>query len=240
MGQPHIIVRFMAINSVKETKVARRIGMGWMILSLIGAVLTALIGIAYFHTTNKTLHDKEAVFIELGQILFHPLFAGFILAAILAAIMSTVSSQLIVTSSALTEDLYKLLFRRAASDKELVSFGRLAVLAVAIVAYILSSNKTETILNLVSHAWAGFGASFGPIIVLSLYWRKLTNWGAIAGMVSGAITVLVWQWTGSELYEIVPGFLINLLVAVIVSLATYKRNEEIEKEFDESLRLLKE
>ena len=240
VGQPHIIVRFMAINSVKETKVARRIGMGWMILSLIGAVLTALIGIAYFHTTNTTLHDKEAVFIELGQILFHPLFAGFILAAILAAIMSTVSSQLIVTSSALTEDLYKLLFRRAASDKELVSFGRLAVLAVAIVAYILSSNKTETILNLVAHAWAGFGASFGPIIVLSLYWRKLTNWGAIAGMVSGAITVLVWQWTGAELYEIVPGFLINLLVAVIISLATYKRNEEIEKEFDESLRLLKE
>ncbi|GIN97257.1 sodium:proline symporter [Siminovitchia terrae] len=240
VGQPHIIVRFMAISSVRETKVARRIGMSWMIISLLGAVLTALIGIAYFHTTNHTLHDKEAVFIELGQILFHPLFAGFVLAAILAAIMSTISSQLIVTSSALTEDLYKLIFRRDASDKELVFFGRMAVLAVALIAFILSSNKTESILNLVAHAWAGFGASFGPVVVLSLYWRKLTNWGAIAGMVAGAVTVLVWQSLGFALYEIVPGFIINLLVAVIVSLITYKPNEEIDKEFDESLRLLKE
>lgn len=240
VGQPHIIVRFMAIHSVKETKVARQIGMGWMILSLLGAVFTALIGIAYFHTSQATLHDNEAVFIELGQILFHPVFGGFVLAAILAAIMSTVSSQLIVTSSALTEDLYTLLFRRKASDRELVFFGRVAVLTVASVATILSFNQNESILQLVSHAWAGFGASFGPIVILSLYWRKLTNWGAIAGMVAGAATVLIWQQLNFALYEIVPGFIFNLIIAMIVSLITYQPNEEIEHEFNESLRLLKE
>lgn len=240
VGQPHIIVRFMAIHSVKETKVARRIGMSWMILSLLGAVMTALIGIAYFHTSQATLHDSEAVFIELGQILFNPVVGGFVLAAILAAIMSTVSSQLIVTSSALTEDLYTLLFRRSASDKELVFFGRIAVLMVAAVATLLSFNQNESILQLVSHAWAGFGASFGPIVVLSLYWRKLTNWGAIAGMLAGAATVLIWQRLDFALYEIVPGFLINLFIAIIVSFITYKPNEAIENEFNESLRLLKE
>lgn len=240
VGQPHIIVRFMAINSVKETKAARRIGMSWMVLSIFGAVLTALIGIAYFNNTGLPLTDPEAVFIELGQILFHPLFAGFVLAAILAAIMSTISSQLIVTSSALTEDLYKLIFRRSAGDKELVLFGRGAVLLVAIVAFRISLNPDSSILDLVAHAWAGFGASFGPIVVLSLYWRKLTNWGAIFGMATGALTVLIWPMFKTPIYEIIPGFILNLLVAIIVSKLTYKYNQKIEDEFDESLRILKE
>ena len=240
VGQPHIIVRFMAINSVKDTKVARRIGMSWMTLSVIGAILTALIGIAYFNNTGINLTDPEAVFIELGQILFHPLFAGFVLAAILAAIMSTISSQLIVTSSALTEDLYKLIFRKSASEKELVFFGRAAVLAVAVVAFIISLNPDSSILDLVAHAWAGFGASFGPIVVLSLYWRKLTNFGAIAGMATGALTVLIWPMFKTPIYEIIPGFILNLLVAIIISLLTYKHNQSIEDEFDESLRILKE
>lgn len=241
-GQPHIIVRFMAISSVKETKSARRIGIGWMIFSLGGAILTALVGVAYFQQQGLTLNDKETVFIVLGQIIFHPFIAGIILAAILAAVMSTISSQLIVTSSALIEDIYKALFKKDATDAHYVLAGRIAVLAVAIFAAVIAWNPESSILDLVGFAWAGFGAAFGPVILLSLYWRKLTNIGALAGMVSGAVVAFIWgksEHLSDMLYEIVPGFFICLLVAVVVSLATYKLNPEIEEEFTETERLLK-
>ncbi|WP_316570660.1 sodium/proline symporter PutP [Neobacillus sp. YIM B06451] len=246
-GQPHIIVRFMAITDVKEIKNARRIGMGWMIFSLVGTIFTALVGIAYFQqNTNVKLDNPEAVFIVLGQILFHPIVAGFMLAAVLAAIMSTISSQLIVTSSALVEDLYKILVKKDASDKHLVFLGRMSVLVVSLVAAALAFDQDNTILDLVAYAWAGFGASFGPIILMSLFWRKMTNWGAIAGMVVGAVTVIVWSnynlgkvFFGEKLYEIVPGFILNLVVIYIVSLITYKKNDQIETEFDQSMHLLK-
>ncbi|GAM15256.1 sodium/proline symporter PutP [Mesobacillus selenatarsenatis] len=241
-GQPHIITRFMAITSIKETKSARRIGMGWMIFSLIGAILTALIGLAYFtQNPDVKLDNPEAVFIVLGQIFFHPLFAGLMLAAVLAAIMSTISSQLIVTSSALTEDLYKIIFKKGKSDKQYVFFGRLAVLVVAIIAAALAWVQNDTILGLVAYAWAGFGAAFGPIIILSLYWKKMTNWGAILGMIAGAATVVIWSNLGLSdvMYEIVPGFIINLVISVVVSLVTYRPNPEIEKEFDMSVENLK-
>ena len=185
------------------------------------------------------------MFLTLGQILFHPLVAGFLLAAVLAAIMSTVSSQLIVTSSALVEDLYKVLLHKEGSDKGYVFLGRMAVLAVSVVAAILAFEQDNTILNLVAYAWAGFGGSFGPVIILSLFWRKMTSWGAIAGLISGAVTVILWANLTKagiipfELYEIVPGFIVNLFFIVVVSLFTYKRNETIEKEFDETIRLLK-
>ncbi|MFJ5792307.1 sodium/proline symporter PutP [Lysinibacillus sp. NPDC093197] len=242
-GQPHIIVRFMAISSVKETKQARRIGIGWMILSLAGALATALVGVAYYQQNAGELKDAETVFIVLGQILFHPFIAGIMLAAILAAIMSTISSQLIVTSSALVEDIYKALFNKTATDKHYVFIGRMAVLVVAIIAAILAWNPDNSILNLVGFAWAGFGAAFGPIILLSLYWKRLTNYGALSGMVLGALTAFVWgkiESLSMALYEIVPGFLVCLVVAVIVSMMTYKRNEEIEDEFNRSVSLLKE
>ncbi|WP_066249826.1 sodium/proline symporter PutP [Neobacillus drentensis] len=241
-GQPHIIVRFMAIKSIKETKSARRIGMSWMIITLIGTIFTGLIGIAFFHNNPQyVLENKEAVFIELSQILFHPLFAGFALAAILAAIMSTISSQLIVTSSALVEDLYKMVMNKNAKDKQLVFLGRMAVLLVAVIAAALAFKQNSTILDLVAYAWAGFGASFGPIILLSLFWKKITNWGALFGMIVGAVTVIVWKnvGLGDTLYEIVPGFVFNLIVAVVVSMLTYQKNDQIEKEFNESVRLLK-
>lgn len=240
-GQPHIIVRFMAIKSVKETKSARRIGIGWMILSLLGAIATALIGVAYYQQNGGELADAETVFIVLGQILFHPFIAGIMLAAILAAIMSTISSQLIVTSSALVEDIYKAIFNKTATDAHYVFVGRLAVLLVSIIAAFLAWNPNNSILDLVGFAWAGFGAAFGPIIILALYWRKLTNFGALAGMVSGAVVAFVWGKVpslASMLYEIVPGFIVCLLVAVVVSLVTYKPNREIEAEFDETLRRL--
>lgn len=242
-GQPHIIVRFMAISSVKETKSARRIGIGWMIFSLLGALATALVGVAYFQQQGTELKDAETVFIVLGQILFHPFIAGVILAAILAAVMSTISSQLIVTSSALIEDIYKALFNKTATDKHYVFLGRVAVLFVSIFAAIVAWNPESTILGLVAFAWAGFGAAFGPIILLSLFWRKLTNYGALAGMVAGAAVAFVWGRTESltsMLYEIVPGFIACLIVAVVVSILTYKPNAEIEEEFNETQRILKE
>jgi len=242
-GQPHIIVRFMAISSVKETKQARRIGIGWMMLSLFGAIATALVGVAYYEQNAGELKDAETVFIVLGQILFHPFIAGIMLAAILAAVMSTISSQLIVTSSALVEDIYKAIFNKTADDKHYVFIGRVAVLVVAIIAAILAWNPDNSILGLVGFAWAGFGAAFGPVILLSLYWRKLTNHGALSGMIAGATTAFVWgkiKVLSESLYEIVPGFFVCLIVAVIVSILTYKPNKDIEDEFDRTEVLLKE
>ncbi|MCM3056431.1 MULTISPECIES: sodium/proline symporter PutP [Bacillaceae] len=242
-GQPHIIVRFMAIKSAKEIKQARRIGIGWMILTLAGAAATALVGVAYFQKhADVKLIDSEAVFIQMGQILFHPFIAGILLSAVLAAIMSTVSSQLIVTSSALVEDIYKAIFKSDADQKTYIFLGRIAVLVIAIIAGIFAWEKSDTILNLVAFAWAGFGAAFGPTVLLSLYWRKFTSQGALSGMIIGAITVFVWgnSFLSDYLYEIVPGFILNLIVAVLVSKITYKSIPEVEKEFDETLRLLKE
>ncbi|WP_339253349.1 sodium/proline symporter PutP [Sporosarcina sp. FSL W8-0480] len=242
-GQPHIIVRFMAIKSVKETKSARRIGIGWMILSLFGAIATALVGIAYYHQNPSVeLVDKETVFIALGQIIFHPFIAGIMLAAVLAAVMSTISSQLIVTSSALIEDLYKAVMKSDATDERYVFLGRMAVLIVSLIAMALAWPNKESILKLVSFAWAGFGGAFGPIILFSLYWRKLTATGALWGMVAGAITVGVWgniEFLTDSLYEIVPGFLICLIVTYFVSLMTYQPNKEIDKEFYDAQVLLK-
>jgi sodium/proline symporter len=240
-GQPHIIVRFMALSSVKEAKKARRIGIGWMFLSLFGAVATALVGIAYYYQNNATLADEETVFIVLGQIIFHPFVAGIMLAAVLAAVMSTISSQLIVTSSALIEDLYKAVIKKNGTDKQYVFLGRMAVFIVSIIAMGLAWPNNESILSIVSFAWAGFGASFGPIILLTLYWRKITAAGALWGMIAGAITVMIWgnvEILTDTLYEIVPGFIICLIVAVIVSLVTYRPNAEIDKEFTDTLELL--
>ena len=228
-GQPHIIVRFMAIRSVKDIKAARRIGMSWMLITIIGAVMTGMVGIAYVANTKMTLADPETIFIVFSQFLFHPLISGFLLAAILAAIMSTISSQLLVTSSSLTEDFYKAFVKRDASQKELVLVGRLSVLAVALVAIALAYDRDSSILSLVSNAWAGFGAAFGPLVVLSLYWQRMTFAGALSGIISGAATVLFWIYApvlengatlSSLVYEIVPGVIISTLSIIIVSRLT--------------------
>lgn len=241
-GQPHIIVRFMALRSPAEAKAARRIGIGWMVMTVLGAAATALIGIAYFRQNPQaTLTDPESVFLDLAQILFHPLIAGLVLAAVLAAIMSTISSQLIVCSSALVEDLFKIVAKREASPKTQVMLGRLGVLVVSVVAAILAWSRNDTILGLVAFAWAGFGASFGPTILLSLFWRKLTMPGALAGMVAGAVTVFTWgnSELADTMYEIVPGFVLNVVVAVVVSLLTFRHKPEIEAEFDAAIGGLK-
>jgi len=242
-GQPHIIVRFMAISSIKELKPARRIGMGWMIISIIGAMFTGLVGIAYVNQTATTLADPETIFIKFAQVLFHPFITGFLLAAILAAIMSTISSQLLVTSSAITEDFYKAFFRREATDKELVLVGRLSVLGVAIIGILLSLNPNDTILSLVGYAWAGFGSAFGPAVLLSLYWKKMTRWGALAGMIVGAATVLIWvnvPGLSDALYEMIPGFVLSFLAVIVVSLLTKDPSKKVQGTFVEMEETLEE
>lgn len=237
IGQPHIIVRFMALRSVADAKPARRIGMAWMIISLVGAVVAGFVGVAWVQRTGADVPNPETVVLAMSQALLHPFVAGLVLAAVLAAIMSTISSQLIVTSSALVEDLYQV-FAKHPSQRLLILLGRVCVLVVAVVAIVLAIVPNDTILGLVSFAWAGFGAAFGPIVLLSLFWRRLTNWGALAGMVVGAATVFIWDAIekagGPELfslYEIVPGFALNLVVAIVVSLATRRDDDEIDDEF---------
>lgn len=241
-GQPHIVVRFMALQSPQAAKTGRRIGLLWQALSLCGAVLAGLVGVAFVEVRGINLADPETVLLMMAQVLLHPLIAGLVLAAVLAAVMSTFSSQLIVCSSALVEDIYKVIRKTPPSDKTLVMLGRLGVLLVTGVAVLFALDEESSILSIVSFAWAGFGASFGPIIILSLYWRKLTNWGALAGMIVGAITVFSWSAASGgifDLYELLPGFIFGTLATVIVSLATYRRDEEIEQEFDDAVAAAK-
>jgi sodium/proline symporter len=239
-GQPHIIVRFMAIRSPEDAKAGRRIGIGWMVVTTVGAIVTGLIGVAYVNSTAGTLENPETVFLMLSQVLFHPFIAGIVLAAVLAAIMSTISSQLVVSSSALVEDLVKMSGKEM-SQRTQVMLGRAAVLLVAVVAALIALDRTSTILDLVGFAWAGFGAAFGPIVLLSLYWRRLTRWGALAGMVVGAVVAFVWGRSplADVLYEIVPGFVLGGLTAIVVSLLTAAPSEGVGREFDGARRFAK-
>ncbi|KAA5605142.1 sodium/proline symporter PutP [Roseospira marina] len=232
-GQPHILARFMAIRSLRDIPTARLIGMGWMVAGLFGAIFTGFIGIAYFGP--EQIEDPEKVFILLTQVLFHPLVSGILLAAILAAVMSTIDSQLLVSSSAITEDFYKQILRKEASDKELVWVGRLSVLIIAVIATLLATDRESSVLSLVSYAWAGFGAAFGPIVLLSLLWRGLSRNGALFGMIAGAVTVVVWKaQTGGlfDVYEILPGFIVCGLVAILVSLFGKPASEDTKAEYD--------
>ncbi|WP_447729286.1 sodium/proline symporter PutP [Pseudoxanthomonas suwonensis] len=221
-GQPHILARFMAADSLATIPRARRIAMAWMLLCMAGSVATGLAGIAWFaahpEVAGPVNANPERVFIALGEQLFNPWIAGVLLSAILAAIMSTLSAQLLVCSSALTEDFYRGLLRPNAGHRELVWFGRGMVLAVAALAMWIARDPDSRVLGLVSYAWAGFGAAFGPVVVLSLFWKRMTRNGALAGMLAGAITVIAWKHTGSALYEIVPGFIAATIAIVLVSL----------------------
>lgn len=252
-GQPHILVRFMAAKNSKSIKNARRIGMTWMILCLVGAVAVGYFGIAYFganHAKAALLNnDGERVFIVLATLLFNPWIAGVILSAILAAVMSSLSAQLLICSSSITEDFYKTLIKPTASQKELVWLGRLMVLLVSLVALLIASDEKSAVLKLVSYAWAGFGAAFGPVIILSVFWKRMTLSGTIAGMISGAAMVVVWAemvnpWLkGNNLptiYEIVPAFILSSLAIVVVSLISKEPSEKVQRQFakaDASYRL---
>ncbi|MGF1554174.1 MAG: sodium/proline symporter PutP [Paracoccaceae bacterium] len=232
-GQPHIIVRFMAVKSVAAVSTARNIAMSWMAISLIGAIGVGILGRAYAERNGLDVSDSETIFIVLSELLFHPLVTGFLFAALLAAIMSTVSSQLLVSSSSLAEDFYHLFLRKNAGEGEIVNIGRLAVVVVGAVAAVIARDPDAQVLGLVSNAWAGFGAAFGPLVILSLTWSRMTGAGAVAGLVTGAAVVIVWialGWNSSFLggpgvYEIIPGFLLAMLAIVVVSLATEEQGE---------------
>ena len=247
-GQPHILVRFMAADSVKSIPNARRIGMVWMILCLGGAVAAGFFGIAYFQihpelavTVNQ---NSETVFMELTKILFNPWIAGIVLAAILAAVMSTLSCQLLVCSSTLTEDFYKAFIRKNASQKELVWVGRLMVLLIAVLAIALASNPESQVLGLVAYAWAGFGAAFGPLILLSLFWKRMNLAGALAGMIVGAVVVILWKdipvFADTKIYEIIPGFISAMIAIIVFSLITRAPEQDVIDRFEEADRAYKD
>ena len=220
-GQPHILTRFMAIRSHTMIPGARNIALVWTAVSLSCALLIGFAGIALAEI-NLFGTDSEKVFIEIVQLLFHPVPAGICLAAILAAIMSTADSQLLVASTAFTEDLYQALLKRVVSQTRLIAIGRIMVVCIALLACLMALHQEETVLGMVAYAWAGFGAAFGPVLLLCLFWKKLTLRGAIGGIITGASTVILWhQLDGGifSLYELVPAFFLSASICIMLSLS---------------------
>ncbi|MGP6173477.1 sodium/proline symporter PutP [Corynebacterium sp. A21] len=244
-GQPHVVVRFMALRTPADAKQGRLIGIGWMFLCIVGATATAVIGTVFFsQNPDFSIVDQsafETIFLDMARLLFHPLIAGLVLTAVLAAIMSTMSSQLLVVSSSLIEDLYKIFKKNLPSEKFLINLSRAMVVIVALLAAALAINPSDSILGLVGFAWAGFGSAFGPLMLASLYWKRLNVAGALSSMVIGAIVSTGWGMTGGSdiIYELVPGFLVSTIVLVVVSLLTSPPKPEILEEFDEATRLSK-
>lgn len=232
-GQPHILARFKGIKSKDHVPAARRIAVLWSAVSMAGACLIGMAAIGYL---PEGLGDTETVFMVLVDALFHPVIAGILLAAILAAVMSTADSQLLVSSSALAEDFYKALFNQNASQEQLIRVGRIAVVVIALIATALAMDKDSKVLTLVSYAWAGFGAAFGPALILSLYWKRMTKMGALAGILTGGITVVVWkQLSGGwfDVYEIIPGVLFAFIAIIVASLLSPPPSASIQARFDE-------
>lgn len=238
-GMPHIIVRFMSTKNSKVLKKSATIGIVWVVLSLGAAIAMAILGRAFAPT--QALVDagqQELIFVTLAQKLFPGFVAGLLLSAIVAAAMSTADSQLLVASSSFTSDIYKPIFRKNASDKEVLWVGRIVVLIIAVIAYFIASSKSEgaaSIMTLVDNAWGGFGSAFGPVIILSLFWKRFTYKGAIAGVVGGAVVDVLWMNFLTEstgVYELLPGFIAGALCAVIVSLIDKKPSKEVEELFD--------
>lgn len=238
-GQPHILVKFMAIGDPKELKKSTRIAMTWVLLSLSFAIAIGVVGKAYLSTPLENA-NAERVFILMAESLSVPFITGIIWSAILAAIMSTSSSQLLVTSSAVSRDLFQAFLKKDASEKTLIRVSRLSVLLVSAIAVYLGSDPNSYIFSIVSYAWAGFGACFGATVLLSLYWKRMTLKGAYAGVIVGGLTVLIWkhfEWFG--LYELVPGFFFSVAAIVIVSLMDKKPSETILKTFEKAMSLSK-
>jgi sodium/proline symporter len=232
-GLPHVLARFKAIRSADEVGVATVIGVSWSFAGYLMAILVGLCGVVYL---ANPLADSERVFIELTSVIFHPLVAGVLLAAILAAIMSTVDSQLLVCSSTLAEDLYPMLAKQPLTQEARLKIGRIAVVAMALMATVLAMKPDSKVLDVVSYAWAGLGASLGPSILLSLYWRSMTAAGALAGVVTGGATVIIWESLSGglfELYSLVPGFVLSLTAIAAVSWISVKPNAVVQKQFDQ-------
>ena len=232
-GMPHILVRFMSIKKASMVKKSATVAIIWVILSLGAAIVIAILGRPFYGQELVDAGLQERIFIRFATDLFPPFVAGILLSAIVAAAMSTADSQLLVASSSFTSDIYKPVFRKNASDKEVLWVGRIVVLIVAVVAFFIASSRGEgaaAIMNMVENAWGGFGAAFGPVIILSLFWKRMTYKGAIAGVVCGSVVDVAWLLTlsgSTGVYEIVPGFLCGLIACVVVTLLDKAPSAEV-------------
>lgn len=241
-GMPHIIIRFMGIRSNAEIKTARRVGTVWMVIAYIGTFIIGSLGTVYLaggDLANPLMilsgGAEETVFSATMQQMYPAFIAGLFLCAILAASMSTADSQLLSASSAVSLDIYKGLINKDADEKTVMNVSRITVLVIAAIAFVLSLNPASSIFGLVSYAWAGFGSTFGPLVILALFWRGMTNKGAIAGLIAGGVTVVLWHNLKDgifNVYEILPGFIACLVFAVVVSLLDRNKNPEMLAEFD--------
>lgn len=243
MGMPHILVRFMSIKSSKMIKTSRRVASVWVVITLLMAVFIAMVGRVVFPEL-ATNDEQEMVFIKMVRAVFPAFISGIFLSAILAAAMSTADSQLLVASSAFTCDIYKPIINKNATEKQTLWMGRLVVVVIAIVAYVIAVIPgLGNIMDLVNKAWAGFGAAFGPVIILSLYWKKLSYKGAVCGMIAGGLTVVLWiifLSTPTGLYELFPGFIVGMLACIIGSKLDKKDNSVAEKVFEDALNFVEE
>ena len=249
-GMPHILTRFMAVKNQKELKKSRVIAIIWVALSLAAAVVIGIVGRAYLYPTvlgTEGAASSESVFIEMITKMFTkdmnlPFIGGIFLCGILAAIMSTADSQLLVTASSVSKDIYKGILRKDANEKNVLKMSRTTVIGVSVLAFIIAWNPDNSIMGLVSNAWAGLGAAFGPIVLMSLFWRRTNFAGAVAGIISGGLTVIIWDYiplmggqtlgTFTGLYSLAIGFAISILCIVIFSLCTKEPSKEILDEFD--------
>lgn len=246
-GQPHILSRFMGIRRAQDIKPARRLAMIWVITTLAAAVILGVIGKAYISTVvspdELAVMDGERIFIYMTQHLltgpFAAILAGILLTAILAAIMSTADSQLLVASSAVSEDIGRTIFSKRINDKNSILVSRISVIVIAVIAFIIASDPDSSVFDLVAYAWAGFGAAFGPAILMSLYWKRMNWQGTLAGIISGGLTVLVWRNFIKQyinVYELLPAFIVSAIFIILVSLITAKPDKVIEDEFDEFIK----
>ncbi len=243
-GMPHILVRYMSIRSVQEVRKSRRIGIAWTFIILTMATIVGLVG----HQFLPALADESTVFISMVRRIFPSFISGLLLSAILAASMSTADSQLLTSASAFASDVYKPVIRKKANDREMMMVSRVIILVIAVAALLIAMNPgSGTIMDLVGCAWAAFGSAFGPAILLSLFWKRFTFRGAVSGILAGALTDVLWlvflsddQFASlmlfdTNLYEIIPGFIIGLIVAVVVTLLDHKPGKEVEQLFDDGV-----
>lgn len=249
MGMPHILVRFMAVKDEKELSKSKGVAILWVALSLAFACVIGVVGRAYLYPTVLEGGQSENVFIAMIIDLFTkdiklPIVGGIFLCGILAAIMSTADSQLLVSASSVAEDIYKGILKKDADDKKVLRVSRITVLVIAVLAYIIALDPNSSIMGLVSNAWSGLGSAFGPIVVLSLFWKRTNFHGAVAGIVTGALTVIVWDYiplvggqtlgAATGLYSLLVGFGLSLVAIVVVSLLTPPPTEEMLQEFEDA------
>jgi len=234
-GQPHILARFMSVKSVSKLPESMTIAIVWVFLSLTGAVIIGFVGIGMFENLAVEEGEHEKVFIYMIRQVCHPWLGGIMLAAILSAIMSTIDSQLLVSSSALTEDFYRKAIKKNATEKEIILVGRICVIIISVIALILALPRGETILKIVAYAWGGFGAAFGPLILFALFSRKTSWQAALAGMVMGTVVLVVWKQVGlgEYMYEIVPGFIANGLTIFLVNIVAGQKNQKVLRQYEE-------